>query len=170
MVLKSSRIMPRLTCTYCGVAWYFSNSACHAAAESGGTVPAPGSHSTIDRPDSVSRVAPPTSTMTNTKPAMASSHSLIAHWCNPSALRPDVMRSPLATNGADHIDRPAASQSAPCRGPGPPAWFETPAFALLRRAPHHEGGIGAALSVDLILRSARRARLEGWGRGTPALQ
>src|SRR6516162_11354140 len=60
------------------MALYFSNSACHANASSGGTTPVTGFHSTIDRPDSVSRVAPPTTTVTNIRAATASSHSRTA--------------------------------------------------------------------------------------------
>ena len=50
---------------------YLSNSACHAASLSGGSVPVTGFHSTIDRPDSVSRVAPPTSTIAKMSAATA---------------------------------------------------------------------------------------------------
>ena len=63
--------MPRLSSRYCGMAWYFSNAACHASADSGGNAPITGFHSVIDRPDSVSRVAPPTSTMAKTSAATA---------------------------------------------------------------------------------------------------
>jgi len=41
---------------------------------SGGSVPVTGFHSTIDRPDSVSRVAPPTSTISAISAATANSH------------------------------------------------------------------------------------------------
>src|SRR5262249_6220316 len=57
--------MPGLRSRYCGMALYLSNSACHAGASSGGTTPVTGFHSTIAKPDSVSRVAPPTTTVTN---------------------------------------------------------------------------------------------------------
>ena len=41
-------------------------------------MPVTGLHSTIDRPDSVSRVAPPTTTVSNISAATASNHSLMA--------------------------------------------------------------------------------------------
>ena len=58
--LNSSSVMSRFIASYCGEARYFSNSACQAAASSGGSAPVTGRHSVIDRPDSVSRVRPPT--------------------------------------------------------------------------------------------------------------
>src|SRR6266481_7397109 len=70
--------MPALCSRYCGMVLYLPNSACHAAASSGGITPVTGFHSTIDRPDSVSRVAPPTTTVTNIRAATASSHSRTA--------------------------------------------------------------------------------------------
>ena len=57
---------------------YLSNSVCQAGASSGGMTPVTGFHSTIERPDSVSRVAPPTVTVTKIRVATASSHSLMA--------------------------------------------------------------------------------------------
>src|SRR5262249_44786944 len=80
---------------------------------SGGSVPVTGCHSTIDSPDSVRRVAPPTSTMATMRAAIATSHTRIARTCGRAALA-SLMGSPLATNAADHIERPAARQSAPC--------------------------------------------------------
>src|SRR5712691_2371288 len=78
MVLNSPRLMPALRSLYWGIVRYFSNSARQPAASSGGTVPVTGFHSTIDRPDSVSRVAPPTTTVTNISAATARSHSRTA--------------------------------------------------------------------------------------------
>ena len=52
--------MPRLSSRYCGIAWYFVNSDSQSLAERGGNIPVTGFHSTIERPDSVSLVAPPT--------------------------------------------------------------------------------------------------------------
>src|SRR5258708_913057 len=75
MVLNSSRLMPRLSRSYCGMVLYFANSACQSASPSGGTAPVTGFHSTIESPDSVSRVAPPTSTMANTSEATHHSHT-----------------------------------------------------------------------------------------------
>src|SRR5262245_7067634 len=81
MVLNASRLIPALRSRYCGIALYLSNSACQAAWSSGGSTPVTGFHSTIERPDSVSRVAPPTTTVTTISAATASSHSLTARRC-----------------------------------------------------------------------------------------
>src|SRR5262245_30810203 len=78
MVLNSSRLMPALCSRYCGIILYFSNSACHAGASSGGSTPVTGFHSTIDSPDPVSRVVPPTTKVANIRAATASSHSRMA--------------------------------------------------------------------------------------------
>jgi hypothetical protein len=80
--------MPRLIAWYCGIAWYFSNSTCQASRVSGGSVPVTGFHSTIDRPDSVSRVAPPTTMVANTSAATASSHRRTARdWVSEAGTR-----------------------------------------------------------------------------------
>src|ERR1700730_5799780 len=81
MVLNSGRLMPRLSTRYCGIFWYFSNSRCQSDCDSGGDTPITGCHSTIESPDSVTRVAPPTSTMRKIRPATASSHSRILCKC-----------------------------------------------------------------------------------------
>src|SRR3546814_1688162 len=47
------------------------NSASHTASLSGGSTPVTGSHSVIDRPDSVRRVMPPTATTAITSSATA---------------------------------------------------------------------------------------------------
>ena len=52
----------------CGDARYFFSSACHAASDTG-------RHSTIDRPDSVSRVRAPITIMKKIMPA-----TTISHW------------------------------------------------------------------------------------------
>src|SRR5215472_14211537 len=109
--------MPALRCRYCGVVRYLSNALCHASADSGGKVPVTGCHSTIDRPDSVSRVAPPTSTMATMSAAIATSHSRIARMCGVAALV-SGMGAPLATNALDHIEPLATRQSLHCRGSG----------------------------------------------------
>src|SRR5918993_11707 len=70
--------MPRLRARYCGIVWYFLNSACHAGSDSGGRTPVTGFHSTMERPDSVSRVAPPTRTVAITSAATATSQNLMA--------------------------------------------------------------------------------------------
>src|SRR5215471_1210398 len=61
--LNASSVIPRLTCSYSGVAWYLRNASSHCAAETGGSVPTIGCHSVIDNPEWVSRVMPPTTTM-----------------------------------------------------------------------------------------------------------
>src|SRR5262245_54644267 len=58
--------------------WYFSNSVCHALSLSGGSVPVTGRHSTIERPEPVSRVAPPTTTSAKITSATTWSHSRTA--------------------------------------------------------------------------------------------
>src|ERR1700722_19759679 len=55
--------MPAFNSLYCGICWYFANSACQAAADSGGRMPVTGCHSVIDSPDQVSRVMPPITTI-----------------------------------------------------------------------------------------------------------
>ena len=59
IVLNPARSMSLLICRYSGICWYLANSSCHSAASSGGMTPWIGCHSVIDRPESVSRVAPP---------------------------------------------------------------------------------------------------------------
>ena len=61
--------MPWLRSEYCGLALYLANSESQAASESGGMAPVTGRHSVIERPDPVSRVAPPTATIAMTSPA-----------------------------------------------------------------------------------------------------
>ena len=65
--------MPALTWAYCGIALYFSKASFQSAADIGGRAPMIGFHSVIDRPDPVSRVTPPTTTMQNTRAAQANS-------------------------------------------------------------------------------------------------
>lgn len=57
---------------------YFSNSAAQAAYDSGGSVPVTSFHSVIDRPDSVSRVMPPTITISMISAATANSQLAMA--------------------------------------------------------------------------------------------
>ena len=61
--LKPSRPMPGCSSAYCGIVLYSANSRCHSASESGGKAPDSGAHSMIDRPEPVTRVAPPSTTM-----------------------------------------------------------------------------------------------------------
>ena len=60
---------------YSGICWYFANSAAQSAADSGGTMPMTGFHSVIDRPERVSRVMPPTTTIRKIKPQQKNSHA-----------------------------------------------------------------------------------------------
>ena len=116
MVLKSERLIPGLRSRYCGMAWYFSNSACQAGASSGGTTPVTGFHSTIDRPDSVSRVAPPTTKVRTISAATARSHSRMARRRAAGGVSALIMRQlqpqVLAGDGADHIVMGPISQSS----------------------------------------------------------
>src|SRR5712672_1553917 len=63
MLLNSSKVIAKWTTRYSGICWYFANSAAQSVAESGGTMPITGFHSVIDRPERVSRVMPPTTTI-----------------------------------------------------------------------------------------------------------
>ena len=74
MPLNPARLMPWFTCRYSGVSRYFSNVCCHSASDIGGSVPTIGCHSTIDRPECVSRVTPPTTTIANTSAQHTNSH------------------------------------------------------------------------------------------------
>ena len=66
MVWNWPSVMVGNSSAYCGICLYFSNSTNHAASDSGGRMPVITFHSVIDRPDSVSRVAPPTITIKKT--------------------------------------------------------------------------------------------------------
>jgi hypothetical protein len=61
-----------LRCWYSGNCLYFSNSANHSASFMGGSPPW-GFHSTIERPERVNRVAPPTAIIVPTRPAQPNS-------------------------------------------------------------------------------------------------
>ena len=50
---------------YSGIFLYFSNSIIHDSSAKGGNTPITGSHSVIDKPESVTLVAPPTNTRVN---------------------------------------------------------------------------------------------------------
>jgi hypothetical protein len=65
--------MPRLTNWYWVVAWYLAKATAQPWALSGGMTPMIGSHSVMDRPEPVSRVAPPTTTRPKTTRAVAKS-------------------------------------------------------------------------------------------------
>src|SRR5262249_16065415 len=77
----------------------------HCASVSGGIHPVSGCHSVIDRPDSVSRVAPPTTTIAKISAATATSQIRTERRC-------DCVMDPLfAGDGADHIVAPLLSQT-----------------------------------------------------------
>src|SRR5256714_4082168 len=105
------------------MALYLSISACHALASSGGTTPVTGFHSTIDRPDSVSRVAPPTVSVTNINAATANSQNLRARRRVSERGARRVMRSlgcrrrcgPYSRAGAAAIERGHAHPSTQAR-------------------------------------------------------
>ena len=61
--------MPWFTIRYSGMALYFSKAAFQPASLSGGTTPINGCHSVMESPESVSRVAPPISTIAKISPA-----------------------------------------------------------------------------------------------------
>src|SRR5580693_10123037 len=60
---------------YSGICRYFANSAAQSASDSGGTIPMTGLHSVIDRPERVSRVMPPTTTIRKINPQQKKSHA-----------------------------------------------------------------------------------------------
>src|SRR6476469_2481147 len=91
------------------MAWYLANSACHSAGESGGKIPVTGFHSTIESPDSVSRVAPPTINVSNIIAADTSSHSRTGRKRTLDAVIGSCIVL-LAGDGADHIVRSDALQ------------------------------------------------------------
>src|ERR1041385_6482303 len=102
MTLNASRLMPRFNSRYCGIAWYLVNSPCHCFCDKGGSTPVTGFHSTIERPDSVSRVAPPTISVRKIIAAAHSSHSRTA----PSRtfeVSDTLVIALLAGDDADHI-------------------------------------------------------------------
>src|SRR5215472_16499942 len=63
---------------YCGIALYFSNSAVHCASLSGGSTPVTGCHSVMERPDPVSRVMPPITTISRIMAQHAKSQRAMA--------------------------------------------------------------------------------------------
>src|SRR5262245_50420336 len=90
--------------------WYLANSVCHSACESGGRMPVTGFHSTMESPDSVSRVAPPTISVSNIIAADTSSHSRTGRKRTLGALIGSCILVLLAGDGADHIVRSEALQ------------------------------------------------------------
>ena len=71
--------MPALTSWYSGVCRYLSKASLPLrASASGGSVPTIGCHSTIDSPEWVRRVTPPTTTIANTSAQQTRSHATTA--------------------------------------------------------------------------------------------
>src|SRR5215471_17496153 len=158
MILNSSRLMPALCSRYCGMVLYLSNSACHARASSGGTTPVTGFHSTIERPDSVSRVAPPTITVTNMRAATASSQNLTARRPAAEGARLIMRSFDCRRRGANHIvvhALPQLSKHAP-----PPAQVPRRDHADRPRGDVGAAGDGAgAIAPDQGQRGSRSALL-----------
>src|SRR5262252_6801156 len=75
MSLNSAKVTPGWIARYSGICLYLANSAAQSASESGGTTPITGFHSVIDRPESVSRVIPPTTTIRKIIAQQAKSHA-----------------------------------------------------------------------------------------------
>src|SRR5688500_7571701 len=75
MLRNWARVIPAgpLISRYSGVCRYSANARSQSAWDRGGTAPLTGFHSVIERPLSVSRVMPPTTTIANTKAATNSS-------------------------------------------------------------------------------------------------
>src|SRR5260370_4095305 len=96
--------MLALSRRYCGICRYFSNSAAQPATDSGGRTPLTGCHSVIDRPDKVSRVMPPITTMMKIMPQQNSSQTATDRALVAAAGRPPANAS-LALSCA--IDMPA---------------------------------------------------------------
>ena len=71
-----------------------------------------GFHSTIDRPDSVSRVAPPTTTVTTIRAATTSSHTRMARRAGAEDGARLAHASFACGNGADHIVARLSSQTS----------------------------------------------------------
>src|SRR5450756_753999 len=117
MTLNCARLMPWLSLRYCGMVWYFSNSLCQAPSLSGGSTPSTGFHSTIERPDTVSHVAPPIISVSKIIAAAASSHSRTARTQNSGTERCSCMECLFAGNRADHIVMHVPSQMITAHDP-----------------------------------------------------
>src|SRR6202047_5672983 len=92
--------MPALIRRYCGMSWYFSNSATQDPADSGGRIPVTGCHSVIDRPDKVSRVMPPITTITKIMPQQQSSQRAMGRRLGTAAVSARGLGSAIAV-GSD---------------------------------------------------------------------
>ena len=94
--------------------WYFANSACQLFSENGGSTPVIGFHSTMERPDSVNRVAPPTTRVKKIIAAVASSHSRTARRSILDALAVSGIR---VCSGKCRVRRAERVQAAPRHSP-----------------------------------------------------
>src|SRR6266853_2278410 len=75
MLLNSSKLIAKWTARDSGICLYFANSATQSVEENGGTMPTIGCHSIIERPERVSRVTPPTTTIRRSSPQQRKSHA-----------------------------------------------------------------------------------------------
>ena len=91
-------------------------SSCHAGSESGGSVPTIGCHSTIDRPECVSRVTPPTTTIAKTR-AQQSEQPARRSACVPIRRQPGCAR---LSKPSSEVCRAVAVTEAIVRRTGPP--------------------------------------------------
>src|SRR5271157_262170 len=87
MLLNSSKLIQEWTARYSGISLYLANTAAQSAAESGGTTPTTGFHSVIDRPDRVSRVMPPITTIRKIRPQQRNNQTATAPSPHPSLPR-----------------------------------------------------------------------------------
>src|SRR5262252_4256969 len=78
MPLNSAKLIAKWTARYSGTSLYFANSTAQSAAESGGRTPTTGFHSVIDKPERVSRVMPPITTIKKISAQQASSQAATA--------------------------------------------------------------------------------------------
>src|ERR1700730_1558634 len=116
MVLNSSSAIPGLTMRNCGMVRYFSNSACHWTLLNGGAIPITGFHSTIESPDRVNRVAPPTITIAKTSPATVSSHNRIPRRCDGSSNDGGVLAVVETCGIKRHTHRPECGSAVEACG------------------------------------------------------
>src|SRR5580704_17554874 len=109
---------------YSGICWYLANSAAQSAADSGGTMPITGFHSVIDRPERVSRVMPPTTTIRKIKPQQKKSHAATGRRPASAAARGATpeLATPAVEIGKDRSSKYAALDvvRASRRAPAPP--------------------------------------------------
>src|SRR3990172_8321648 len=75
--LNPAMSIPKLTCRNSGVSWYLTNASRHCSSLSGGRVPTMGCHSTMESPEWVRRVTPPTTIIRKTVKQQMSSQAAI---------------------------------------------------------------------------------------------